>query len=84
MYFLLTSLLKAGIWPVSYTHLDVYKRQDQKDVDAYFTFLKDGAHHFPIEQLRMAGCDMTDPKTVDSALAVFVDLVDKIEAIETL
>ena len=57
---------------------------DQKDVDAYFTFLKDGAHHFPIEQLRMAGCDMTDPKTVDSALAVFGDLVDKIEAIETL
>lgn len=57
---------------------------DQNDVDAYFTFLKDGAHHFPIEQLRMAGCDMTDPKTVDSALAVFGNLVDEIEAIETL
>lgn len=54
------------------------------EVEAYFSFLKDGAHHFPIEQLKMAGCDMTDPKTVDQALAVFAGLVEKIEAITTL
>lgn len=56
----------------------------QEDVDAYFAFLKDGAHHFPIEQLKMAGCDMTDPKTVDSALSVFAGLVEKVEAIASL
>ena len=22
--------LKRGVWPVSYTHLDVYKRQDEQ------------------------------------------------------
>lgn len=54
------------------------------EVEAYFSFLKDGAHHFPIEQLKMAGCDMTDPKTVDQALAVFAGLVEEIEAITTL
>ena len=56
----------------------------QEDVDAYFAFLKDGAHHFPIEQLKIAGCDMTDPKTVDSALSVFAGLVEKVEAIANL
>lgn len=55
-----------------------------KDVEAYFSFLKDGCHHFPIEQLKMAGCDMSDPKTVDSALEVFGKLVDELEAIKEL
>ena len=25
-----------SIWAVSYTHLDVYKRQDQQTIDIYF------------------------------------------------
>ncbi|MDY3051744.1 MAG: oligoendopeptidase F [Ndongobacter sp.] len=49
--------------------------QERED---YFRFLRDGAHHFPIEQLRMAGCDMADPKTVDSALRVFAQLVERL------
>lgn len=51
----------------------------QKEIDAYFSFLKDGCHHFPIEQLRMAGCDMADPATVDRALEVFEGLVERLE-----
>lgn len=45
----------------------------------YFTFLKDGAHHFPIDQLRMAGCDLSKPETVDRALGVFRSLVEQLE-----
>lgn len=53
----------------------------QKEVDAYLSALKDGNHHFPIDQLKMAGCDMSDPKTVDAALDVFAGLVDELETL---
>ncbi len=58
--------------------------EGQSAVDNYYKFLKDGAHHFPIDQLKMAGVDMSDPKSVDLALDVFRDLVEKLEAIDEL
>lgn len=48
-------------------------------LDNYFKFLKDGCKHYPIEQLKMAGCDLSDPKTIDGALKVFGKLVDELE-----
>ena len=48
-------------------------------VENYFKFLKDGAKHFPIDQLKMAGVDMSDASTVDEALDVFVKLVDQLD-----
>lgn len=47
----------------------------------YRKFLKDGSKHFPIEQLKIAGIDMSDSKTVDEALEVFKGLVDQLEEI---
>ena len=58
--------------------------EGQSAVDNYYKFLKDGAHHFPIDQLKMAGVDMSDPKSVDLALDVFRGLVEKLEAIDEL
>lgn len=48
-------------------------------LENYFKFLKDGNNHFPIDQLKIAGVDMKDPKTVDEALEVFNDLVDQLD-----
>ena len=47
----------------------------------YELFLKDGSKHFPIDQLKIAGIDMTDSKTIDEALDVFAKLVDELEEI---
>lgn len=49
--------------------------------DNYEKFLRDGSKHFPIEQLKIAGIDMTDSKTIDEALEVFKGLVDELEEI---
>ena len=50
-------------------------------VENYFAFLRDGCKHFPIEQLRKAGCDMANPASVDSALHVFEKRVEELEAL---
>lgn len=58
-----------------------YRVLNGKDgaLENYFKFLKDGSKHFPIEQLKMAGVDMSDPNTVGEALKVFKDNVDKLD-----
>lgn len=53
--------------------------KEEGALENYFKFLKDGANHFPIEQLKIAGVDMSDPNTVDEALKVFKDHVDKLD-----
>lgn len=53
---------------------------DKKEnaVENYHKFLKDGCKHFPIEQLRIAGIDMEKPETVNEALEVFKDRVERL------
>ena len=48
-------------------------------LENYFKFLKDGNKHFPIEQLKIAGVDMTNPSTVDEALQIFKNQVDALD-----
>lgn len=48
-------------------------------VQRYKEFLKSGGSEFPLEQLRKAGVDMEKKESVDKALHVFKDLVDKLE-----
>lgn len=59
-------------------------RGGEDDLAAYLSFLKDGSHHFPIDQLKAAGADMSKPETIDGALEVFGRLVERIEAIDRL
>lgn len=49
-----------------------------RGLDSYLTFLSDGSNHYPIDQLKMAGVDVMDPKSFDSAFQVFKDLVDEL------
>lgn len=45
----------------------------------YIKFLKDGCKHFPIDQLKIAGIDMSKPETVNQSLEIFKNLVDSLD-----
>ena len=53
--------------------------KEENALENYFKFLKDGNKHFPIDQLKIAGIDMTNPATVDEALQVFNNLVEDLD-----
>ena len=48
-------------------------------VDRYINFLKSGGSEYPLEQLESAGVDMTKKESIEEALNVFAELVNKLE-----
>lgn len=50
-----------------------------KDASNYLEFLSLGGSDYPVEELKTAGVDLCDPKTVESALKVFADTIDELE-----
>lgn len=50
-------------------------------VERYLNFLRSGRSKSPIELLKDAGVDMTTPKPVNDALALFAKLLDEMEAL---
>ncbi len=48
-------------------------------VDRYIEFLKSGGSEYPLDQLRKAGVDMEKKESVEKALKVFAELVNKLE-----
>lgn len=48
-------------------------------VARYKEFLKSGGSDYPLNQLKAAGVDMQKKQSVDEALSVFAELVDKLE-----
>jgi oligoendopeptidase F len=53
--------------------------EGQVAVDRYIEFLKSGGSEYPLKQLKSAGVDMEKKESVDKALEVFRDLVEKLE-----
>lgn len=53
----------------------------QADIENYLSFLKGGCTKSPVELLRMAGVDMSSPKPVEDAIALFDSLIDEFERI---
>lgn len=53
--------------------------EGKESVDKYIEFLKSGGSDYPLNQLRTAGVDMEKKESVDKALEVFKELVDKLE-----
>ena len=49
--------------------------------DDYYAFLKSGGSRFPIESLKVAGVDMSEPAAVEAACAEFARLVDELEGL---
>jgi oligoendopeptidase F len=52
---------------------------NQKDRDAYLSFLKGGSSKYPIDMLKMAGIDMTSPAPVKAAIHTFDHLLTELE-----
>lgn len=50
-------------------------------VQDYLGFLKAGCSNYPVDVLRAAGADMTDPATVGNALSVFADKVNELKTL---
>ncbi len=53
----------------------------EKEVEDYLGFLKGGNSKTPVDLLKGAGVDMTDPKVVSDALKLFGELLDEMEKI---
>ena len=50
-----------------------------KGAENYLKFLSTGGSMYPIEELRIAGVDLTTPQPVESAMKVFADTIEKFE-----
>ncbi|MEE2707131.1 MAG: M3 family metallopeptidase, partial [Planctomycetota bacterium] len=48
------------------------------ELNDYLSFLKSGGSKFPLDQLREAGVDMTQPAPIATALEKFSGLVDEL------
>ncbi|AEM22396.1 peptidase [Brachyspira intermedia PWS/A] len=54
---------------------------DYTNRDNYLKFLKSGGSRTPIENLKVAGVDMTKPEVVESALKLFAKEVEELKAL---
>ena len=52
-------------------------------ISRYLTFLRTGGSMYPIDELKLAGVDLTQPETVRRALAVFSDSLEEFEKLLT-
>ena len=50
-----------------------------KLVDKYLNLLKSGGNNYPMEQLKLAGVDLTQPETMNAVIEEFGRLVDQLE-----
>lgn len=53
--------------------------EGKEAVNRYIEFLKSGGSEYPLDQLRRAGVDMEKKESVEKALDVFRELVEKLE-----
>jgi len=49
------------------------------DAEDYLKFLSTGGSDYPLEELKIAGVDLTNPETVNNAMKVFADALDEFE-----
>ena len=51
------------------------------DAAGYLAFLQTGGSDYPIQELKLAGVDLSKPDTVEAALDVFAKSVAELEAL---
>ncbi len=51
------------------------------DAEGYLKFLTTGGSDYPLNELKLAGVDLTSPQPVKDALKVFADSVDELKAL---
>jgi len=55
--------------------------EGEKAVEDYKKFLSTGGSMYPVDELKIAGVDMTSPKPVEDAMKIFEELIDEFEAL---
>ena len=56
---------------------------NEKDaLNNYMTFLKSGGSDYPINILKKAGVDMTNPQPIQKALKLFKNLLEELEKMQ--
>ena len=50
---------------------------DQKAKENYLKFLTLGGTMYPLDELKVAGVDLSDPKVIDDALSMFDEYVNE-------
>ena len=55
------------------------KKGDKEPLEKYLSLLKSGGNDYPVEQLKRAGADLTNPKTVLAVIDQLAVLVDSLE-----
>lgn len=53
--------------------------KEENAVEDYLSFLKTGGSMYPLDELKVAGVDMTDEKVIESAIEMFNDLLNEFE-----
>ena len=48
-------------------------------LESYLEFLSAGSKYYPLEELKIAGVDMTDPKVVESAIKMFDEAINEFD-----
>ena len=51
------------------------------DASSYLEFLKTGGSDYPLEELKIAGVDLTKPDTVNDAMKAFADALEEFESL---
>ena len=51
------------------------------DASSYLTFLTTGGSDYPLNELKIAGVDLTKPEVVDNAMAIFDETIDALKAL---
>lgn len=49
------------------------------DTTGYLDFLKTGGSDFPIEELKLAGVDLSKPETIENAMQLFEETIDELK-----
>lgn len=62
--------------------LEGNEKNDNTKRDNYINFLKSGGSHTPIENLKIAGVNMTKPDVVENALKLFAKEVEELKAMD--
>lgn len=50
-------------------------------VENYLNFLKSGGSMYPLDELKIAGVDMNDPKVIESAINMFRDTIEEFKSL---
>lgn len=61
--------------------VDGILNKKEKALENYLAFLKTGGSMYPLEELKVAGIDVSSPEIIESAMKMFDDVINKFETL---